>query len=251
MADIKGIAVSDIHFPKHDPRLVGLFLNVMKYFKPNQIDLVGDIDEAETTSRWVEGTSKEGFSLEYEGIQETRQFLKDIHALAPRAEKHFHDGNHGWYRHVKWLDKNQPQTLSDYVYTPDVLYEYTKSGFEFHYYDKPPVYRYGGLYFHHGDSISKHAGESVRNDCLNFGVSLVRGHSHRLASWHQTYPIEGRELRGYEIGNLCDPKQMDYDRSPNWKAGFAIMRGDDNYAHVSLVEIHDYTCYVDGKKFSN
>ena len=188
--DTKWLLAGDTHFPSHDARMVSLWLDVLKFLKPQAVDLLGDMDDAEGTSRWVEGTTREGFSLDDSGITHTRKFLQDIHAIVPKADKHLHDGNHGWFRHQKWLDKNMGQALLDEVYTPEVLYQYESAGFELHYYDEPPVKRYGDIYAHHGESISKHAGESVRNDCLNFGVSLVRGHSHRLGRWEQTYPVD-------------------------------------------------------------
>ena len=249
MADTKWLMASDVHFPRHDPRLVSLWMDVLKKVKPQAVDLLGDIDDADGTSRWAEGTSREGFSLQDDGILETRAFMADIHSVVPKADKHFHDGNHGWYRHKKWLDKNMPQTLIDDMYNTEVLYEHSKSGFEFHAYDKPPVKRYGEFYAHHGESISKHSGESVRNDCLNWGVSLVRGHSHRLARWVQAYPLDGRVLRGFEGGHLCDPTKMDYDVSPNWEPGFlfAVVHNDD--VLMTPVEIRNYTCVIDGKVF--
>lgn len=250
MADIKWLMCSDVHFPRHDERLVSLWMQVLKSVKPQAVDLLGDIDDAEETGRWAQGTSIEGFSLGQQGIQQTRQFLKDIHETVPKADKHFHDGNHGWNRHKKWLDKNAPQTLNDQVYTPEVLYEAKDSGFEWHEYEDAPVHRYGDIYAHHGDSISKHSGESVRNDCLNWGVSVVRGHSHRLGRWEQTWPIDGRSLRGFEAGNLCSPEKMKYDRSPNWQSGFLFgLVSEEGEVLITPVEIRNYTCAIGTKIF--
>ena len=249
MGDIKWLTAGDVHFPKHDPRLVSLWINVLRYLKPQAVDLLGDIDDADSTSRWAEGTSREGFSLDDAGITDSRKFLADIHAIVPRADKHFHDGNHGWFRHKKWLDKNRPDSLESKMFTPDVLYEYTKSGFEWHEYDKPPVKRYGDFYAHHGESISKHSGESVRNDCLNFGVSLIRGHSHRLGRWGQTYPVDGRVVRGFEGGHLCDPTKMEYDISPNWEPGFLFGIVHNDEVLMTPIEIRNYTCAVGGRVF--
>ena len=47
--DIKWMMCSDVHFPRHDPRKVELFLKVMKWFKPHAVDLLGDIDDADPT----------------------------------------------------------------------------------------------------------------------------------------------------------------------------------------------------------
>lgn len=249
MSDTKWLMCSDVHFPRHDPRAVDLWMDVLRYLKPQAVDLLGDIDDANETSKWVKGTSIEGFSLQQQGITLTRQFLKDIHEVVPKADKHFHDGNHGWFRHAKWLEQNAPQTLIDGVYSPEILYEYSKAGFEWHEYDKGPVKRYGDIYAHHGDSVSKYTAESVRNDCLNWGVSVVRGHSHRLGRWEQTYPIDGRSIRGFEGGHLCDPAQMHYDRSPNWQQGFlfGIVSGDD--VLITPIEVRNYTCIIGTKVF--
>jgi hypothetical protein len=251
MTDIKWLMASDVHFPRHDPRLVSLWFDVLAWMKPQAIDLLGDIDDADGTSRWAQGTSREGFSLDDAGVTDSKKFLADIHAKAKKADKHFHDGNHGWFRHKKWLDKNDPESLVVGRYTPEVLYEAKDSGFEWHEYDKPPVRRYGDIFAHHGSAISKHSAESVRNDVLNWGVSLVRGHSHRQGEFFYTYPLEERTLRGYEIGHLCDPRKAaeEYDVSPNWQAGFAVglVHGDDVF--IDTIEIRNYTCVVFGKVF--
>lgn len=252
MSDIKWIFGSDIHFPLHDSRTVELWLKVLKWWKPQAVDLLGDIDDADSTSRWAVGPETNVPILEG-GVLDTRNFLAEINALVPDADKHFFDGNHGWYRHEKYLLKNSP-VLAGLV-TPELLYESEKSGFAWHQYEEPPTRRYGNMYCHHGDSISKHSAESVRNDVLNWGVSLLRGHSHRLGNFNITYPITGQSLRGFEIGNMCSPSLMDYDRSPNWQQGFAIghvehVGTDKETAHIQLIEVHDHVCYVDGKRFS-
>lgn len=250
MADTKWLFASDIQFPKHDARMVALWFDVLRWMKPQAVDLLGDIDDADGTSRWVAGTSREGFSLHDAGVTGTRQFLADIHSIVPRADKHLHDGNHGWYRHKKWLDKNNPQELKDGVYTSEVLYGHDESHFEWHDYDKPPVRRYGDIFAHHGEAISKHAGESVRNDCISWGVSLIRGHSHRQGEYFQTFPLDGRRVRGYEIGHMCDPSLMEYTISPNWQAGFAVGTVHNEEVFIDTIEISpNYVCVVNGKVF--
>lgn len=248
--DLKWQMGSDIHFPRHDARKVELFLKVMKWWKPDAVDLLGDIDDADSTSRWAADSPLE-FTVPVDdgGVRGTKMFLHDINKIVPKADKHFHDGNHGWTRHGAYLAKHAPAFINQI--TPDSLYDYKAAGFNWHRYDEPPVQRFGDMYGHHGESISKHAGESVRNDVNNFGISLVRGHSHRMGAYYQTYDITGQELRGYEIGHMCDPKQMDYSLQKNWQAGFAIAYVVNDYAHMQLIQItNDYTCVVDGKVFT-
>ncbi len=246
--DIKWLMASDIHFPLHDPRMVSLWLKVVKAWKPDAIDLLGDIDNADSTSRWAEGTQGENQPIEDAGVRDTRNFLVDIRALAPDADCHFHDGNHGWTRHEQYLDKKAPTVLG--FISPDTLYDYSGSGWNWHRYDEPPVRRFGDMFGHHGDSISKNAGESVRNDVLNWGISLVRGHSHRMGTYHKTYDMSGLELRGYEIGHMCAVKKMKYTLNHDWQAGFAIAHVVNDYPHMQLIQItNDYTCVVDGRVF--
>ena len=125
--DLKWMMVSDVHFPRHDPRKVDLFLKVMKWFKPDAVDLLGDIDDADSTSRWAADKPLEmSISLEDGGVRETRQFLKDIRKIVPNADCHFHDGNHGWTRPGENLAKKAPQFLE--LVPADTLYEYPIAG---------------------------------------------------------------------------------------------------------------------------
>lgn len=248
MTDKKLLFVSDVHFPSHDPRMVNLWIKVLKWLKPDSVDLLGDIDDADSTSRWAEGTPREWVNLEDGGVKLTREFLAQINSIVPDAEKHFFDGNHGWFRHGKYLEKNAPQIM-EYV-TPDLLYQYKASNFEWHTYDEPPLRRHGDLYCHHGESISKHSGESVRNDVLSYGVSLIRGHSHRQGEYAVTYPLSGQILRGYEIGHLMDPTKQIYDRTPNWQPGFAWGLEHDGAVHINTIPIIDYSCNIGLKTFT-
>lgn len=246
--DLKWLMASDIHFPLHDPRKVELFLKVMKWMKPDAVDYLGDIDDADSTGRWSVGAETVVSVLDG-GVRETTELFAQTRGMLPNADIHYHDGNHGFHRHNGYLKKNAP-AMADLV-TMDSLYQLSKYGIDGHYYDKPPVHRFGDMYGHHGESTSKHAGESVRNDSLSWDVSLVRGHSHRMGAWYKTYPISGRMLRGYEIGHLCDEKKMDYLVAPDWQAGFAIAHVVNDFPHMQLIQINDYTCVVDGKVFKN
>jgi predicted phosphodiesterase len=246
--DYKWLMASDIHFPLHDPRKVELFIKVMKWFKPDALDYLGDIDDADSTGRWAVGPETMVSVLDG-GVKLTTELFAQSRDILPNADIHMHDGNHGWDRHAKYLLKNAPVMLD--VINSDSLYQYSKYGVQWHEYSQPPVHRFGDMYGHHGESTSKHAGESVRNDVQNWDVSLVRGHSHRMGAWYQTFPISGRMLRGYEIGHLCDEKKMDYIAAPNWQAGFAIAHVVNDFPHMQLIQINDYTCVVDGKVFKN
>ena len=245
--DVRWALASDVHFPKQDNKAVELFLKVMKWWQPDVIDLAGDIDDAECSGRWVEGTPAESASIK-SGAGPTKEFLKDLNDICTKAEdKHFHGGNHDFYRHRKYLEKNAPNTL-DYL-TPDILYGLKDSGFAWHDYEKPPVERLGGIFVHHGESISKHSGESVRNDIGNYMVPLIRGHSHRAGSYYVDYPLAKLNLEGHEIGHMTDPKFHTYQTTHNWQQAFCLIHVSNNVPHVSVVRIKNNTCWADGKYF--
>jgi hypothetical protein len=244
----KAIFASDIHFPRHDKRAVTLFMKVVKEWKPDSIDLVGDIDDADGTSRWADGTPDEVNNKISIDTKMVNDFLGDLRAIAPKADKHFHDGNHGWTRHNDYIRKKAPALEG--IISPETLYDLKKHGFAWHSYQEPPVKRFKNLYVHHGVAISQHAGDSVRKDVDNFDVSILRGHSHRIGVYRKTSPLSGRDLSGYEIGHMCSISQMDYTNNWNWQMGFAIAHVVDGEAFVQICEIKDYTTVVDGKVVS-
>jgi hypothetical protein len=55
--------VGDLQIPYHDPRAVELFLKVMKHWKPDAIDVVGDIDDQLEYSSFSDGTTDEFFNI--------------------------------------------------------------------------------------------------------------------------------------------------------------------------------------------
>jgi len=246
MATTKWLLASDVHFPRQDDRMVKVFLDVVKAWKPDAIDLVGDIDDADGTSRWSDGSVDEVHHNVAVDTKLVNEFLGDLRERGPKSDIHFHDGNHGWTRHNEYI-RTKAKAL-DGLITPDTLYDLKDHGVAWHSYQEPPVKRFGDVYVHHGVAISKNAGESVRKDMEDWDVSLIRGHSHRLASFAKTGLV--RDLRGWEIGHMCDVGQMTYTNVHNWQAGFAYAYVDGTDVHVRLAEFKNYTVFIDGKKFA-
>lgn len=246
--DLKVLFASDIHFPRHDPRKVDLLMKVMKWMKPDSVQYLGDIDDADSTGRWAVGPETM-IGVGEGGVKLTTELFAQTREMLPNAQINMFDGNHGWTRHNQYLMKNAPAMLD--IIDSDTLYQYSKYGVNWYDYDKPPVKLFGDLYGHHGISISKYAGESVRNDCMNFDVSIIRGHSHRMGAWFKTYELTNRMLRGFEIGHLADERKLDYEPTHDWQAGFAISHVVNDFPFVQLIQINDYTCVVDGKIFKS
>jgi hypothetical protein len=254
MADQKYLAVSDIQFPLHDSRALTLWMKVLKSFKPDLVDLAGSGDELfygldlKTAER--SDVIKHAFSgIDAGGAEASRQFIADIRKTLPKSDIHLYDGNHGWTRHETYFKSKAPWILEEGWMTPNDIYGLDSSGVDFHRYDALPYNRFNDMYVHHGVAVSKHSGESVKADMDSWGVSIIRGHSHRVGDYHKTYELTGKTLEGYEIGHLMDVEKATYMNQRNWQQGFLYGYIADGQHHLTLVKIKDYTCWVNGKKF--
>lgn len=273
MSDVeKVILSSDQQIPFHDKRMVELYFKVMKWFKPEHVVLAGDHDDMCMYSRWVDGGTQEfvntlpespktdvdgWLSKVFENSKPVKEFYARHNELAPNAQKMVALGNHD-IRAFGYFDKKNPEIMEHI--TPNALWGLDDLGYDWIDYAARPKHFAGGFYVHHGVSISKHAGESVKQDMENFGVSLIRGHSHRQAIIHRTYPLRNETVTGIELGHMMDINcsGASYDNVHNWQPGFAIgyiesgatNTPDGKRFHPQLVQIsRDYTCVIEGKVF--
>jgi len=251
---------SDFHLPYHDPRYVALWFKVMKAYKPDVVDYLGDISDQDCYSRFADGHTNEFLNqvrdAEVTGVlpivieqeKSVRELYAQTRTMLPNAELFSALGNHD-IRVFDYADKKMP-ALVEHI-TPEALWDFGNLGIDYIHYNDLPKHRYGDIYVHHGISISKHSGESVRNDVENFGVSIIRGHSHRMGSFFKTQELRNETLRGFEIGHMTDIKSsgMKYTQQHNWQPGFAVGHIENGqYPHIQLIQISpDYTCVVDGK----
>jgi hypothetical protein len=266
--DLKWMISSDQQFPYADPKAIKLWFQVMKWFKPDVVDYAGDTDDMACYSKYTDGKPAEFLKMHKDenGDQivplmmheasEARDFYKKTREVAgPNAQLFSALGNHD-IRIFDYLEKKLPDYID--VVTPEMLWNLDSLGYEYIYYSDLPKQRFGNIHIHHGNAISQNAGESVRKDIENWGISLIRGHSHRLGAYYQTYELrnggKGEILKGYELGHMSDTSTagMSYSNVRNWQQGFAIAHIENGVTpHIQIIEITpDYTCYVDGKKFT-
>jgi hypothetical protein len=259
--DLKWMISSDQHFPFHNAKHIELWFDVLKWFEPDVVDYLGDTSDQACFSRWTDGSSSEFikkittadvtemFQFVESGERPAREFFKHTRDLLPDAELFVALGNHD-IRIFDYLDKKLPELVAKA--TPENLWSLDSLGYDYIYYGDLPKHRFGDIHVHHGVSISKHAGESARNDVETFGVSMMRGHSHRMGSYYNTKEIRNETLRGYEIGHLTDVKSsgMSYTNVHNWQSGFAVAHIVNGFPHIQLIQIIDNTCVVDGKLFT-
>lgn len=275
MSDLKWMLSSDHQIPFQDDRAIDLWFQVMDYFKPHVVDYLGDVSDQFCFSNFGAGRTEEFLYQvpevpldsganpdDFNKAQHLMQYVKreekpaaDFYALTrakrPRAEIFSALGNHD-IRVWNYADKYMKEILGDL--TPESLWGLDNLGIDYIYYDDLPRLRYGGLYAHHGLSASAEAGASVKSDVTALGVSLIRGHSHRMGTYYKTYELRNEILRGYEIGHMCkvDSGGFKYTQVHNWQQGFALGWVHGEQAHIQMVEIlPDYTCWAAGKHFSS
>lgn len=261
--DLKWMLSSDQQIPYQDDKVISLWFQVMRWFKPDVVDYLGDTSDQFCFARFQEGTTTEFLNtlppetkmidfLKHIKLEEkaTADFYKKTRRARPNAEIFAALGNHD-IRAENYVDKKIPE-LYEHI-TPENLWGLENLGIDYIHYNDVPRLRYGGLYAHHGLSASAESGASVKSDIGQLGVSLIRGHSHRLGTYYRTYQLKNETLRGYEIGHMCnvDADAFRYSQVHNWQKGFAVGLISGDQVHIQLIEIApDYSCWVAGKRFS-
>lgn len=239
---------SDMQVPHQDKRAVELAFKVMKWFKPTVIVNIGDLADGTGTSRWADGTTEETLAGIVEENEMVRDYWAKLRKFAPDARMIWTLGNHD-IRPFEYVDKKAPALREMISY--ESLWGTGTFDVEVYDYNLPPQVKMGDIYIHHGVAVSKHAGDSARADVENWGVSIVRGHSHRQGYFARTYELKGETVRGYEIGHLMDIGQADYSQVHNWQQGFAVGHEHDGIGSIDLISIqHDYSCMYAGKRFT-
>lgn len=86
MTDVmKWAFVGDLQIPYHDKRAVALFFKAMKSWKPDVIDVVGDIDDQLEYSTFSDGTTDEFFSEINKNIKENDKLLAAYNKAAAKS----------------------------------------------------------------------------------------------------------------------------------------------------------------------
>lgn len=255
--DLKWMLGSDFHIPYTNPRYLELWWKVMKWYKPHVIDYLGDIDDQSCVSRYSKGTPDEVQNAIFQYSSQVQEFYTKTRKMNPDAELFVALGNHD-IRYEDYIAKSAPALTN--LITPESLWGLDSNGYSYIHYNDLPAHRYGDIHVHHGNAISKHAGQSVQADIDTFGVSIIRGHSHRAGSYFKTMEMRNETLRGWEIGHMTDIKSdgMKYTNNHNWQAGFAIgyiekseRSADGWWPHIQFIQISpDYTCVVNGRRFT-
>jgi hypothetical protein len=254
---------SDQQIPYQDDRALKIWFDVMKWMKPDVVDYLGDTSDQFCFSRFQEGTTRDFMKqfgpdtrdadiLKYIKRSEkpTADFYKKTRKMLPNAELFSALGNHD-IRVFNYADKYLHDVFA--AITPEALWGLDNLGIDYIHYDDKPKHRFGDIFVHHGLSALGDSVSSVKSDVDKLGVSLIRGHSHRMGAYYETYELRDEIIRGYEIGHMCqvDSEGFMYSQIHNWQQGFAVGLVHNDRVHIQLVEINrNYEALVFGKLFT-
>lgn len=266
--------VGDLQIPYHDARAVELFFKVMKAWKPDAIDVVGDIDDQLEYSSFSDGTTDEFFNqiknnqklqdkamADFEKALEKGKDVPDLPKFDPSEidplpfVKENADGAREFYttlrnahpdadihaslgnhemRVFKYIDRKAPEVIGKV--TPNFLWGLDDLGITWKMYEEPPTNRFVDIFVHHGATTTT-TGLAVKSDIENYGISLVRGHDHRGGVVYKSQPLAERSLVGMGTGHLCDTSAygLKYTVNPAWEQGFGIAYVDEGKAHLQFI----------------
>lgn len=237
--------VGDLQIPYHDKRAVDLFLKVMKSWKPDAIDVVGDIDDQLEYSSFSDGTTDEFFN-QIKANQKIRDKAEEVFEKAVAAGKAEEDlpvvpkfeleqldylpfvkaAADGAREFYATLRKNHPKAdihaslgnheMRVWKYidrkAPEIVGQIS------------PEFLWGldnaGISWRmyeqpplerysgihvHHGATTSSSGLAVKGDIESYNVSLVRGHDHRGGVVYKSHPLSKSSLVGMGTGHLCDP----------------------------------------------
>lgn len=234
MKPLTRIVLPDVHFPFQDRKLIAVWLNHVKRLKPDGIDIIGDLLDCYSLSRFDKNPARKS-SFQGE-LDEARSFLYKVRSIAGRGcDIRYSEGNHeDRLRKMLWGKVPELAKLRNLT-VPDLL-GLKKLGIHWHSAQNP--YRIRDVWYTHGDLLRKHAGMSARAKADAIHGSVVIGHCHRMG-WSPCTVWNGRE-DAYEVGHLSDYSQLDYVRTtPNWQQGWAVvefLEGGGHYVSFATIQ---------------
>ena len=241
----KWLFVGDLQIPYHDKRAVDLFMKVAKAWKPDAIDVVGDIDDQLEYSSFSDGTTDEFFNqvkANQKEIEKAEATLATAVAKGKQGDdlpslpkfdpsdlqylpfvKKNADGAREFYTALRKQHPNadihaslgnHEMRVFKYIdrKAPEIIGEITPN-FLWGLDDlgitwkdyESPPHERFAGIYVHHGATTSTTGLAVKSDIENYGISLVRGHDHRGGVVYKSYPLTKNSLVGMGTGHLCDP----------------------------------------------
>lgn len=238
-SDEKSIVItSDWHIPFQDNEVLGVFLDFLSEYQPDELILNGNINDCTSFSshprlRDLANVFHDGKTeLEYWfSIAELlREILPNCKIVYIGSQCH-----EGWINN--WVQQS-PILVEDYNYTIPGLFKLDDFGIE--YVDE--VYDVLGnkeLLITHGTVARSKGGNSAYATMEQEGTSIIQGHTHRLAQVFKTTSVG--ETVAIESGCMCQRTPWYYLKGRrlmmDWQQGFVLLNTKGNSFSTTCIPI--------------
>ena len=231
----KIILLSDFHHPYHNKEAVKAVFEFIKWFKPDEVNILGDALNMDFANHWKrkEQDNKYFKDVTVKGSYEDfdRDILTPIERLIPKGcKKVFMGGNHeNWINIITRKDTTLEGSIE-----PEICLNLEKRGWEWIPYinenNKVGIKQYGKLIVFHGIYTNKYHAEKTAN---TFSRSCLYGHTHDIQAYTKVTVDDDRGFHtAQSIGCLCtlSPEFL-RGRMNRWVNSFGILyvRDDGNY----------------------
>lgn len=220
MAEFRAAIVNDIQYPYHDKRALAVATQVIADFKPDVLDLNGDIFDLLNLSSYpsikvLNAKAVADLDSEIEGGVAMAKAL--VKAVKPKRV-HWKNGNHEWrlLRALSRVTESAAKKILELrrmqeTWSYPNLFEFDSFPAKVHFAGEYPF----GMWLHpnlppgeanvwveHGYTASKKAGYTVTNKMDERGCSVIVGHCEKLAGPLWKHVVGNRNFFGIENGNL-------------------------------------------------
>lgn len=232
------VVTSDWHIPFQDNKALGLFLDFLAEYQPDEVVLNGNINDCTSFSshpriRDLANVFKDG--------KEERDRWFHIAELLRLAVPNARIVYIGSQCHEGWIDnwvQYSPILVEDPNYTIPGWFRLKDFGIEY----IPEVYDVignGTLLISHGTIARGKSGASAMASMEMEGTSTIVGHTHKLAQVYKTTAIN--ETVGIESGCLCQRKPWYHLKGKrlmmDWQQGFVLVNVKDNSFSAQCIPI--------------
>ena len=241
---VRGVAVYDLHHPKHDPHLWRNILAFASEFRPTAWVFGGDNMDMESVSHWIQNKRRvlEGRRLRLDYLRFAREVLEPVNDLLPDdAERIFLLGNHeDWVE--QYIDVHpEVEGLLEIEDNVDL------SGWSVYEYGE--VAKIGKLHFIHGDYHNIHHAHKTG---LVYGRNVVMGHTHTYQVHTHTTPVDVESHSAVALPCACNLNPTYRLNKPNaWVTGFGVfyVHPNGNFNLYPVVAVDGAFTAPDGTRY--
>lgn len=244
------VFLGDWQVGSHNHALISAAIELIKDLKPDIIGHTGDESDQTVLGRWVRGSEDEYRGNLQEEFDITSGYLEALTEVAPQAERHLAESNHG-QRLEKAVAERLPGLGSLRCLKLDKLLRLDELGWELH---SEQFEILPGLLMFHGHAEGFSSGtplKRIEDFMLRKGKSFIFGHTHRfgLHTTAQGYEFDMDTLFAGNPGHMMNLTHADYvrHRSPNWSSGLILVHYDGERLYPETILAKDNILYYNGR----